>query len=104
MAKDIGISRRGLLCVAATGAAAIALASRASAANAEACFNPDALPAAQKSLRRSLGFQLASPDPARKCGGCAFFTAKPEGCGSCALLSGGPVTAASVCNSWAKRG
>jgi hypothetical protein len=95
-----GVSRRGLFALAA-GAMVVGASAKAESA---ACFDPEALPSGQKSLRQSLGFKLQSPDPAKSCGGCAFFTATKAGCGSCALLSGGPVTAASVCDSWAKKG
>lgn len=78
-------------------------AGRASA-QAPACFNPDALPAGQKSLRRSLGFELQSRDPQKNCGGCAYYTPKADGCGTCVLFSGGPVAVKSVCRNWSKRG
>ena len=95
------VSRRnfvGLIALAPFGIAS------ASAQSASACYDPAALPASQKGIRTALGFKDASPDPARRCGACAFFAAtKPAGCGTCALLSGGPVGAASVCNSFAKK-
>ncbi|MDP3677385.1 MAG: high-potential iron-sulfur protein [Novosphingobium sp.] len=72
---------------------------------APACFDPAALPASQKGIRKALGFQNVSSNPARHCAACAFFAmTKPANCGTCALLSGGPVSAASVCNSFAKKG
>ncbi|MDB5424813.1 MAG: hypothetical protein JWQ29_2229 [Phenylobacterium sp.] len=88
----------GLLCLAP-------FAGGAASAAAEACVDLEALPRAQKSLRRSANFQLQSDDPAKVCGGCAFFTpgsAAPN-CGACSIFGGGAVTAASRCDSWAAR-
>jgi hypothetical protein len=96
----ISISRRALLGFAAAAPLG-ALAARAQPA-APVCYDPAKLPASQRSLRRALGFRDTSTDPVKHCGICAFFTATKGGCGTCQLLSGGPVTAASVCNSWAK--
>ena len=96
------VSRRDLLGLIALAPFGIAAAR---AQNAPACYDPGALPASQKGIRAALGFKDVSPDPARHCGACAFFAAaKSAGCGTCALLSGGPVSAASVCNSFAKKG
>ena len=97
-------SRRALLALAAlAGGAGWGGLARAQSP-APACFNPKTLPAGDLSLRRSLGFKEVSPDAKRVCGGCAFFTAvQPAFCGKCTLLSGGPVSAASVCNSWAAK-
>lgn len=84
-------------------AAAAGLAG-AGGASAQACFDPQALPASDRSLRRTLKFQEVSRDPRRTCGLCAFFTAaQPSSCGKCAMLSGGPVSAMSVCDSWAPK-
>lgn len=82
----------------------LGLSSGAIAADAPACFDPEKLPASAKSLRKALGFVTPAPDPAKACGGCAFFVAGTSGCGTCGLLSGGPVTAKSWCRSWAKKG
>ncbi|MBY0422315.1 MAG: high-potential iron-sulfur protein [Parvularculaceae bacterium] len=95
--------RRAVIAVAGAAPALFLLTRRAAAEAAPACFNPDALPASQKSLRRSLGFELQSKDPKKTCAGCAFYTAKTQGCGACALFSGGPVAAASVCRNWSKK-
>lgn len=73
-------------------------------AHAAACYDPATLPASQKSRRRALAYVEVSPDPVKKCGACAFFTAKAAGCGACALLSGGPVDAGGVCRSFAPKG
>lgn len=101
---DTPLSRRGLIGLAA--GAPLLLAGLATAGHAEdvpVCVNLDTLPASQKSMRRSLGFKLQSPDPNKHCGLCAFFTGAAGGCGKCQLLSGGAVAAASVCDSWAAK-
>lgn len=96
-------SRRGLLgLVAATPL--LVLGAAAQAQDGAACVNLDALPASQKSMRRSLGFKALSTDPKKHCGTCAFFTAPVGACGKCQLLSGGAVAAASVCDNWAAKG
>jgi hypothetical protein len=97
----VDISRRsllGLIAIAPLGA----LAAKAQTAPA-ACYDPASLPAGQKSLRRSLDFQEKAPDPAKRCGDCAFFKPSQGDCGACQILSG-PTTAGSVCNSWAAKG
>nr|WP_278254404.1 high-potential iron-sulfur protein [Sphingobium sp. BYY-5] len=72
--------------------------------NAAECVDPASLSAAQKSMRKSLGFRAPSADAAKRCSVCAFFTAAQPGCGKCALLSGGIVPAEGLCDSWAKKG
>lgn len=101
--KTTEISRRRLLGL-GVAAAGAGLALATSARAADACFDPDTLPASQKSMRRTLGYQLHSSDPKKRCGLCAFFTAAAGDCGKCALLNGGPVVTGSVCNSWAPKG
>jgi hypothetical protein len=98
-------TRRAFLALAgATPLALIGLGSVAQASDAGTCFNPDSLPASQKSLRKALGFVTPAADPAKTCGGCAFFTATTAPCGKCQLLSGGTVSGPSGCRSWAKKG
>ncbi|HUD30936.1 MAG TPA: high-potential iron-sulfur protein [Novosphingobium sp.] len=67
------------------------------------CYDPVKLPFTQKSRRRALGYVDASKDPARRCGLCAFFTGTAAGCGTCQMLSGGPVAASGLCNSFAAK-
>jgi hypothetical protein len=67
---------------------------------ASACNDPASLSLAQKNMRRGLGYVEVAPDPKRHCGVCAFYTARQGSCGSCQMMSGGPVDAASVCNSF----
>ncbi len=94
------IDRRRFLALAAAGAPLALLG--IGTAQAAACYDPAALPLSQKNRRRSLGYVEASTDPAKRCAGCAFFTAGAADCGTCALLSG-PVDAGAVCSSFAPR-
>lgn len=96
--------RRFLGLAGATPLVLLGLATSARGTDIVACFNPDALPASQKSMRRSLGFAAVSTDSSKSCGGCAFFTGTTNGCGKCQLLSGGAVASQSTCRSWAKKG
>lgn len=75
-----------------------------SAARGAVCGDPATLSAAQKSMRKSLGFKAPSPDAAKHCALCSFFTPAAGGCGACALLSGGSVPPDGVCDSFAKKG
>lgn len=101
------LSRRelfGQVLAIATVAAAGMLGAEAAAQNASAlCYDPAKLPFTQKSRRRALGYVDTSKEPARRCGLCAFFTAAGPGCGTCQMLSGGPVDAVGVCNSFAAK-
>jgi hypothetical protein len=101
----MSIDRRRFLTFAVAGVPLVAVAGRSAGALAQAaaCYDSASLPLSQKNRRRSLGYVEASTDPARRCTGCAFFTASGEGCGTCALLSG-PVNAGGLCNSFAPRG
>lgn len=97
---SVPLSRRGFL-----GIAGLLGLSVAAAAGAQGvCLDMAALPASQKSMRKSLGFQEQSADPKKRCDGCTFFTARGANCGACALLSGGAVNPSSVCTSWAAKG
>lgn len=95
-------SRRKLL--AAIGLAPLAFVAARSASGAEACYDPAKLPLSQKNRRRGLGYVEVSPDPKKRCDGCAFYTAAKSGCGTCQMLGGGTVSAAAVCNSFAPKG
>lgn len=98
-------SRRGLFGLAAATPLLLlgGLGGTAGAQDVAACVNLDALPASQKSMRRSLGFKPQSADPKQRCGNCAFFLASTTGCGKCQLLSGGAVAATNVCDNWAPK-
>lgn len=95
-------SRRNFLAIAGMVPVAV-LAGRAGAQSPKVCYDTASLPAGQKSLRRSMQYVDVSPDAKRRCGGCAFFTAGQEGCGTCALLRGGPVAATGFCTSFAPK-
>ena len=96
-------SRRRFLALAGLAPLALAAAPRARAAGSAACYDPNALSLSQKSRRRSMEYVEASSDPAKTCGGCAFFTANQANCGTCQLLTGGPVNAGAVCGSFAPK-
>lgn len=67
---------------------------------AQTCVDPK-LAAATQGMRQALNYKDPSADPKKRCGLCAFFTAAtPAACGKCAMLSGGPVSASAVCDSW----
>lgn len=76
---------------------------QAAKAQPAACFDPNTLPLSQKSRRRSLKYVEPSPDPARQCGGCSFYKASDVRCGTCTMLTGGPVSANGLCNFFAAK-
>lgn len=98
------VARMGLALAAGGVAAPVLAAGRTAPANPAACADPAALPLSQRSRRRSLGYVEPAPDAARRCNGCAFYTAGEGGCGTCQMLTGGPVSASGTCNSFAPRG
>lgn len=71
----------------------------ARAGAAESCAD-----SASESLRTSLNYATASPDAARTCGGCAFFTGDEsmQACGQCVIMSG-HVDEGGICDSWAAK-
>jgi hypothetical protein len=87
------------------GAAPIAalLAPRHALAQAASCYSPSALSSSEKSMRRTVSFVDKAPDPAKRCGTCAFFVAAQNGCGKCQILGGGPTSAQSYCTSYAPK-
>ena len=98
-----GTSRRGFLAAAGLLPLAGLAMPSAHAADSAVCYDPAMLPRAQKSLRRSLGYEEKSTDPKRQCSLCAFYTAKQGNCGTCQMLSGGPVNGGAVCTSFAPK-
>jgi hypothetical protein len=76
--------------------------SGSSAASAKACADPSALSDSEINIRASLGYVEKSPNPQQVCAGCAFFHAGAQSsdCGTCDMMSGGPVNAQGHCNSW----
>ncbi len=67
------------------------------------CVDPATLDGGAKSMRSSLNYVDASPDPAKACALCAFFQASGDGCGTCQLLNG-PVNSKGHCDSWGPKG
>jgi hypothetical protein len=69
-----------------------------------ACANPEKMSPSEKSLRVAQHYVEQSPDPAKVCGGCGFFSAA-EGagdCGRCQIFNG-PANAKGHCESWAAK-
>jgi hypothetical protein len=94
-------SRRRLLTLAGLAPLSLFIAGQARAA--DACYDRAALSFDQRNRRAALGFVDASGDPKRHCALCTFFTPGQGGCGTCQLLGGGPVSAGSVCSSFAPK-
>jgi hypothetical protein len=95
-------SRRSFLALAAI-APLIFVGGGAAMASEAACYDPASLSLNLRNRRKALGFIEVSSDAARRCGLCAFFEPKQGNCGTCQLLTGAPVTAAGVCNSFAPK-
>jgi len=85
------MTRRGMLQVAAVGL----LAGRTKAAD-KVCFDPKS---GDTSLRTSMNYVERSPDPAKTCAACGFFSPTAEGCGNCQIFNG-PANAQGHCDSW----
>lgn len=94
-------NRRRFLGLAATGVPLATIAVGSTSAWA-ACYDPAALPLSQKNRRRSLEYVEVASEPARRCGGCAFFTTAAEECGKCLMLNS-TVNAGASCSSFAPR-
>ena len=98
------LSRRNVLAAAALGPLAVFAGGASSAAETASCYDPAALTLSQRNRRRSLAYVEVSADPKKTCAGCAFFTAATQsGCGTCQMLTGGPVKAGAVCGSFAAK-
>lgn len=73
------------------------------AAAEKVCVDLDHLTSDQASLRESVEYTNNSPDAAKMCGACAFFTAEGDGaCGHCQILNG-PAAKTGHCTSWAAK-
>lgn len=96
-------TRRRLIAFVGLAPVALLGARQAFAQDKPVCYDPSKLPLAQKNMRRTLGFVDPAPAPAKRCGTCAFFTPTKSGCGSCAMLSGGPVPQTAYCTSYAPK-
>jgi len=92
------ISRRGVVAGAARLVPAVGVASLgAKVAFAAACADPE------DSLRHSLNYAEASPDPQKTCSICAFFTPDSGGgCGQCKIFTG-PANPKGHCDSWSAK-
>jgi hypothetical protein len=105
--KRITISRRALLAAACQIPAAIVFAVVSGCADKKpsaACANPDQLSDAERGMRASVQYTDQSPDPAKTCGGCAYFrrAADTADCGNCQILNS-PVYAQGHCTSWSAK-
>ncbi|MET0497985.1 MAG: high-potential iron-sulfur protein [Steroidobacteraceae bacterium] len=71
-------------------------------ASGKVCADPATLSDAEMSTRTSLGYTEKSPNPQQVCAGCTFFHAGAASgdCGTCDMVSGGPVNPQGHCNSW----
>ncbi len=96
-------TRRRFLGALGLAPVAILLSPRDASAQAAACYSPEALSRSEKSMRRAVGFVDPAPNPAKRCGTCAFFTDARGSCGKCQILSGGPVAASAYCTSYAAK-
>ena len=90
-------------CFVAAAASGIALAHGADGEGLN-CANPGALSAADLQQRKLDNYTEQSPDPAKTCSGCRFFTAGGEAasCGMCAIFNG-PANPQGRCDDWAAR-
>lgn len=93
------LPRRKALRTLLQAAAVLFVAPAATRAAAETCVD-----SGSESLRASMNYANPSPDAAKNCAGCAFFThdeSKPA-CGQCTIMSS-HVDETGVCDSWAAR-
>ncbi len=85
------------------GLAPLAYTTSMGMAQAAACVDAANLTYKMKNNRRTLDYLEPSPDKAKNCSKCAFFVASAPGCGTCQMMSGAPVSAAALCDSFASR-
>jgi High potential iron-sulfur protein len=101
------ISRRELLGWSAKISAGGLILNAAALKNAWAadkvCADMNIMDSSAKSLRTSLNYVEASPDPAKTCLTCGFFQGGADGCGSCTIFNG-PANAKGHCDSWSLKG
>lgn len=98
------LSRRQLLsCALGVPVTALLGASGVMAAERAVCVDPEDLTPSEASLRRSLSYTDAAPQPDETCADCGFFSAADPSCGTCKLLNGGAVSARGHCTSWSAR-
>ncbi len=70
--------------------------------NLMVCADESSMTSAEKSLRTTLQYTETSPDPAKTCLDCEFFTAATEGagCGACEMFGGKQANSGGYCVSW----
>lgn len=68
------------------------------------CAKPGALSETEKRQRQLDNYTEKSPDPARTCSRCVYFTAGTQAiaCGKCAIFNG-PANPKGKCDDWAPR-
>jgi hypothetical protein len=68
------------------------------------CANPGALSQAENRQRELDNYTEKSPDPAKTCSGCRFFTpgGEPTACGKCEIFNGA-ANPKGKCDDWAAR-
>jgi High potential iron-sulfur protein len=71
-----------------------------STASASACADPSTMSDAEMGTRKSLSYTEKSENPQQVCAGCSFFHAGSGSCGTCDMMSGGPVNPQGHCTSW----
>lgn len=92
--------RRLAACLVVAAASGTAVAT-AAGKESPVCAKPGALGAAEKRQRELDNYTEKSPDPAKTCSGCSFFTAGAQAasCGKCALFNG-PANPKGHCDDW----
>src|SRR5271170_6327876 len=68
------------------------------------CVNLSALSPVENRQRKLDNYTERSPDPAKTCSGCSFFTsgAEPAACGQCQTFNG-PANPQGRCDDWSAR-
>jgi hypothetical protein len=100
----VNFLRRRLVIRAMACAAVLTISACDKSDKSAACADSEKMSPSEKSLREVQHYVEQSPDPAKVCGGCAFFSAA-EGavnCGRCQIFNG-PANAKGHCTSWAAR-
>jgi hypothetical protein len=100
----VNFPRRQLLIGAMACGATLTLAACGNSEKSAACADPEKMSPSEKSLREAQHYVERSPDPAKVCGGCGFFSAADGAgdCGQCRIFNG-PANAKGHCESWAAR-
>lgn len=86
------------------GEAGAAASGGSQAKAATDCSDVSGLSDADKNLRQTLQYVETSPDPAKLCTNCQFYTPAEGGgaCGACTILKG-PIAPGGYCTSWAAK-